>query len=235
MKHLTVLLMIVMRLGGTVYAEDLQVQIIGGEDVPQATLDLDDMQLGQTYEIDGYARIMPVSFEYKDIFPQYSAGNAGNNEYRNRRDHENVTGKVCYSNSYYVPYYYEIYWQNSGTNADFAWLLMDVTNMQKEPTSFMQETSVKVVFDEEYEYAGWVRQFNYDYDSTREIEGEEGVETYGSFIRAALDPADEQPIDMVYTGHYVFGCTLPTAVVNGSEPLSMVIDLGGNELTYNIR
>ena len=70
---------------------------------------------------------------------------------------------------------------------------------------------------------------------SREIEGEEGVETYGSFIRAALDPADEQPIDMVYTGHYVFGCTLPTAVVNGSEPLSMVIDLGGNELTYNIR
>lgn len=237
MKKLIALLVMLALMSRFACAEDLQVQIIGGEDVPQATLDLDDMQLGQTYEIDGYARIAPLAFEYKDIFPQYSAGNAGNNGYGDFHGHENqnITGKVRYSDVFYPPYYYEIYWQNSGTNADFAWLLMDVTNMQKEPTSFMQETSVKVVFDEEYEYAGWVRQFNYDYDSTREIEGEEGVETYGSFIRAALDPADEQPIDMVYTGHYVFGCTLPNAVVNGTESLSMVIDLGGNELTYNIR
>ncbi|HIQ81579.1 MAG TPA: hypothetical protein IAA52_00570 [Candidatus Pullichristensenella stercorigallinarum] len=251
MKKLTVLFMIVMLLGVTVYAEDLQVQIIGGEDVPQATLDLDDMQLGQTYEIDGYARIAPVSFEYKDVFIQYGAGYPGDASYAIPSEHENadITGKVRFGDAggpyFESTYYKSIYWQESGETADFAWLQVDLTNMQKEAVNFMKEATVKVIFDDEYELAGWVRQLNYDYDTERQY-GAEGVEehnpeteeyenTYGTLIRAALDPADEQPAEMLYTGHYVFGCTLPTAVINGTEPLSMVIDLGGNELTYNIR
>lgn len=235
MKKLIALFAALALMAGFACAEDLQVQIIGGEDVPQATLDLDDMQLGQTYEIDGYARIMPVSFEYKDIFPQYGLDVFGENTEGQDYQHPdgNVAGKVFWGGG--GRYYLNIYWQKSGTNADFAWLLMDITNMQQSSVNFIEDATVKVVFDEEYEYAGWVRQFNYDYDTTRAVEGQENVENYGTLIRAALDPANEQPIDMVYTGHYVFGCTLPTAVVNGSEPLSMVIDLGGNELTYNIR
>ena len=47
MKKLLALLTIVALLTGLACAEDLQVQIIGGEDVPQMTLDLDDMQLGR--------------------------------------------------------------------------------------------------------------------------------------------------------------------------------------------
>ena len=251
MKKLFSLIVAFVLLAGFACAEDLQVQIIGGENVPQATLDLDDMQLGQNYEIDGYARIAPISFEYKDIFIQYGAGCPGDASYAMQSEHENedITGKVRFGNNggpyFESTYYKSIYWQKSGETADFAWLQVDLTNMQKEAINFMQEATVKVVFDEEYELAGWVRQLNYDYDTERQY-GAEGVEeryteteeyenTYGTFIRAALDPVDEQAIDMVYTGHYVFGCTLPNAVVNGTEPLSMVIDLGGNELTYNIR
>ena len=50
-----------------------------------------------------------------------------------------------------------------------------------------------------------------------------------------IDPADNFEIDPMYSGHYVFGCTLPNAVVNSEKPLRMVITIDGNELTYNIR
>lgn len=227
MKKLLALLTIVALLTGLACAEDLQVQIIGGEDVPQMTLDLDDMQLGQTYEIDGYARVTPVSFEFMEKFIQYDAGAPGDNT-----SHGTNHSKVCHATNAYNGYYEHLNWMRSGVNADFAWLLMDITNTQKSAVNFIQEATVKVIFDEEYEYAGWVRQFNYDYDlNGAYYDGDD----QGDFIRAALDPVDEESIDMMYTGHYVFGCTLPTAVVNGTEPLRMVIDLGGNELTYNIR
>ena len=227
MKKLLTLLTIMVLLTGIACAEDLQVQFIVGEDLPQMALDLDDMQLGQTYEIDGYARITPVSFEFMEKFIQYDAGAPGDNT-----SHGMDSSKVRHSPGAYNGYYKHLNWMRSGVNADFAWFLMDITNTQKTAVNFIQEATVKVVFDEEYEYAGWVRQFNYDYDLNGEYH--DGVDQ-GDFIRAALDPVDEESIDMMYTGHYVFGCTLPTAVVEGTEPLRMVIDLGGNELTYNIR
>ena len=40
---------------------------------------------------------------------------------------------------------------------------------------------------------------------------------------------------MMYTGIFVFGCTLPNSVVESKAPLRIEINLGGNELTYNIR
>ena len=42
-------------------------------------------------------------------------------------------------------------------------------------------------------------------------------------------------IQPMYEGHYLFGCKLPNAVVNGSEPLSMKITMDGNEFTYHMR
>lgn len=207
-------------------AEDLGVQVIGGKNTVMETLTLDDMKLEQLYTIEGYARITLTLFEFRNSFIQYSKDKNGNNKVLNSYYHD-VTDKLNYSGS---DYYEHIYWKDSGKNAEFAWLTMDIVNMQKEPQLFMQNMTVKVVFDDEYEYAGWVRQFNYDYDTSRKNEG-----TYGTFIRAALDPGNEEPIDIVYTGHYVFGCTLPNVVVEGKEPLRMEIKLGDNDLTYHIR
>ena len=50
-----------------------------------------------------------------------------------------------------------------------------------------------------------------------------------------VNPADQFLIDPMYAGHYVFGCTLPNAIINSTAPLRMEIRLGENELTYNIR
>ena len=83
------------------------------------------MQLGQTYEIDGYARIAPLSFEYKDIFPQYGLDVFGENTEGQDYQHPdgNVAGKVFWGGG--GRYYLNIYWQKSGTNADFEMCIRD--------------------------------------------------------------------------------------------------------------
>ncbi len=220
-------------------ADDLGVQIIGGENPAMETLNLDDMQLGQSYRIEGYAIVNPVSFDFFDCFAQYMEGMAGDTSHGD--SYSDDSSLVFFDNgSWYHP---NVYWNDSGSNAEFAWLLMDVTNLRKTDVKFMEEITVKVVFDDEYEYAGWVRQLNHDYRTTVYRKNHDGdfytaapyedeTRVYADF---AIDPANEESIGQMYTGNYVIGCTLPNAVVNGSEPLRIEIQMGENELTYNIR
>lgn len=217
-------------------AEDLEVQLIGGEDTAVGSASLDDVQLEQTYEIEGFAQIKPLSFQYIDFFPQYVSGMNGVNDVEKRDNIENPEKNVMYEeywNDWDDCLYLNINWQETGKNAEFAWFLVDIVNEQKEPVNFIDEemAQVKIVYDDDYEYAGWVRQFNYDYDTERKSD----LEEYGTFIRAAIQPDSAEAIDKMYTGHYAFGCTLPNAVVNSEEPLSMIITLGDSEITYNIR
>jgi hypothetical protein len=220
-------------------ATDLGVQIIP-KDSETEVVSLDNVKLGETYTIDGYARIKPVSFKIQDTFPQFDAGAAGNREIKSRYYSKDLKDNVMYS-SYYDDqrtsnsdeYYQRIRWMNSMTEAEFAYFCVDITNLAKSDAEFTKGTTVKVLYADEYEYTGWVRQFNYDYDTNRKYAESSG---YGLFIRAALDPGDVYPIGMVYSGHYAFGCTLPNTVVEDeSASLKMIITLGGNEITYWIR
>ena len=119
--------------------------------------------------------------------------------------------------------------------------MLDITNLQKQEVNFMQEITVKVVYDDEYEYMGWVRQFNHDYETP--VYRRDAVEGFSCYAAdenpkrgmIALDPENEFPIGMVYTGSYVIGCTLPNAVVESKRPLKMIVNIGGCELTYIIR
>lgn len=227
--------------GMTVSASDLEIQAVNlGMETEAETLSLDDIQMEETYDIPGYMMLQPLSYNVRDHFVQYAAEHAGDNE-TGSWSHcggEDGLGYVeerlwSYWDGY--DYYYgSIGWQRSGTDADFAWLLMDVTNLMKDPLLIGENTEVKVIYNDEYEFAGWVRQFDYNYDVWRADNYSDGYDE-GNFVRAALDPSDEQPISMLYTGHYVFGCTLPNAVIEGEEPLRMVITIGGNEITYHIR
>lgn len=203
---------------------DLGVQVIGGGEEASLQLSLDDIEIGALYQIDGYATVSPISFGFVDCFAQYDSGKAGDNS---GNGYAGQAGRVQGKNGGTFEY---MQFQNSGESADFAFLKVDITNLGKKPVAFMQEAKVTVFYNEdEYEFAGWVRQFNYDYNIY--TQNNDGVETGP----AALDPADEFEIATMYTGHFVFGCTLPTAVVNSTESLKMVIELGDNELTYNIR
>ena len=192
---------------------------------------LHDIQLEKTYMIDGYAELMPVEFKFVDYYAQF----------KKDADYSSQGSWSCHSPSVYFEadalkgyssYYLEdASWIDSGTNADFAWLQMNITNLQKKSIDFMSSTGVKVIYGDAYEFDGWIRQANMDYNSQTYRYQSETVG--GTFC--VLDPANAEPVDMMYTGTYIFGCTLPTAVISGSESLRMVITLDGNEMTYNIR
>ncbi len=117
---------------------------------------------------------------------------------------------------------FSYYLYSSGSDAEYAIIYMDITNATSKPKSFLNNCDVKCIFEgsTEIEYSGWYYQQNYDNHL-----GDEYV----------IDHADEFTIGPMYTGHYVFGCTLPNAVVNSKKPLRMVITIDGTEITYNIR
>lgn len=213
-------------------AEDLGVQVIGGNDSETEIVNLDDTKIGATYKIDGYAEVELVSYGFVDSFAQYEKDRAGDNSmntFSNLYSKRTSQPGSCVDAADGV--FTKMYWNDSGTTADFAWLVINITNLQKQEIAYIKEASVKVIFDDEYEYGGWVRQFNYDYNTEVFRASYEGV--YAK--TATLDPANEEPVGMLYTGNYAFGCTLPNAVVESKHPLRMVIMLGGNEITYNIR
>lgn len=220
-------------------AGDLGVQVIGGPDAALTPMSLDDMQVGNVYTIDGYAKVKPVEFAFVDHFAQFNK-DANYANLFHRKDA--TTGHVFVAftdNSWYNSWRWaEAAWMDSGLNAEFAWLMIDVTNLQKKGVSFMENASVKVVYQDEYEFAGWVRQINYDHitpDSPARAIGRYGVETTHPNV-VVLDPANEEAIDMMYTGTYVFGATLPNSVVEDTKStLQLIITLDGNELIYNIR
>lgn len=230
-KLLIALLLVTLFTCSAALAEDLGVQVIGGPNVSALSMSLDDMQLEKIYTIDGYARVAPMEYQVVDYFGQFSKDadyNAVDDSYRdgNRVYYQEKALKGEYSY-----YHKQASWQESGLNAEFIWLKMDVTNLQKSSVNYLDEITVKVVYAEEYEFAGWVRQINYDHNTVCYRYGS-GTHGGGTVV---MHPDNEEPIDMMYTGTYVFGCTLPNSVFADKEPLRIEIKLGNNDLTYHIR
>ncbi len=228
-RIVTLLFAIILMLNvGCALAEgDLGVQVIGEDSGTAESVSLDDIKVGSTYKIAGYATVAPVSFEYVDFFAQYKAGMRGDNAIEYKDDNDPALVFTGYKPGYI---YTNMTYQNSGGSADFAQLKVDITNLSKEAATFMKDAKVTVYYDnDQYEFGGWVRQ--YDYDVNDRTVKYDWTETGP----AVFTPQDELEIATMYTGHYVFGCTLPMAVINGSESLQMVIELGDSELTYNIR
>ena len=124
----------------------------------------------------------------------------------------------------------------AGNEADFALFYMDILNTTTKDKEYQKDASVKVIYDDQYEYGGWVYQIDYDYnggktwsDSNHPNYTGKQNQLYGSKTE------NEFAIKPMYLGHYVFGCTLPNAVINSKKPLRMVITIEANEITYNIR
>ena len=241
MKKLFILAVIVALLASMAVAsaEDLGVQVIGGPDAENVPMSLDDLQIGQTYTIDGYAIIEPVEYQVVDFFAQFKKDANYASVGGNKAGDANYVFVDKLNKDYYYNWrWWDAGWKDSGVNADFAWFLMDVTNLQKKDFDFMQNATVKVIYQDEYEFAGWVRQVNYDYLNY----GEKGrdVTRMGYDKKnpnvVVLDPANVEEIGMMYTGTYAFGATLPNSVFKDTKsPLQMIITIDGNELTYNIR
>ena len=228
-KMLTMVLALLLALSmSSAYAEDLGIQVIGGPNAATQTQSLDDIQVGTTYTLDGFAKVTPVEYLVVDYFAQFNKD----------ADYTNIPHGYGASHVYfespihtYDDYYKDASWQDSGMNAEFIWLKLDITNLQKEPISFMKNIEVKVTYDGEYEFAGWVRQINYDYNII--------CYRYGSTTKGGativMNPANEEAINPMYTGTYVIGCTLPNSVFEDKAPLNIEIDIAGNQLTYQVK
>ena len=241
MKKFFILVVIVASFASMVVAnaEDLGVQMIGGPETESIPMSLDDLQIGQKYTIDGYAIIEPVEYQVVDFFAQFKK----DADYASVGGNQSVSSDHVFvdkldDNYYYNWRWWDAGWKDSGVNADFAWFLMDITNLQKKNFDFMQNAAVKVIYQDEYEFAGWVRQINYDYLDYG-LKGREvcraGYDKLPPNV-VVLDPANAEEIGMMYTGTYAFGATLPNSVFEDTKSsLQMIITIDGNELTYNIR
>ncbi len=192
-KILSVLfvLLMVLSASGTLAAE-MGVQVIGGPEAESAPVSLDDLKLDTPAEIEGWGTVTLKAYEVNNILYHYSEG-------------------------YYVPFGDGCKFK-SGAEAEYAVLYVDILNMQLKDKDYLEDVSVKAIYDDLYEYAGWVYQLNFDY--------------YEDYL---MHEADQFAIKPMYTGHYAFGATLPNAIINGEAPLKMIITIDGNEITYNIR
>lgn len=208
MKKIISLLVILTLLlsAGNALAEGMDVQIIGIPELTAETVTLDDLQLETEVDIDGYGIVLAKSFEFTNYILSYKEGNKSD---------------VIY---------------NSGNDAEYALLRLDITNTAFKEKDFLAECEVKAVFDDSYEYVGWAYQQNYDNPTWTNAQGEVYKPYKGKQnLLYAVDKADNFPIEPMYTGHYMFGCTLPNAIVDSKAPLRLVITIDGNEITYNIR
>ena len=207
MKRILSMVFVLMMLLTAVSAwaeNNMAVQVIGGPDAENEPVSLDDVKLNVDAEIEGYGIITPTSFQFGNYFGVYRQGKKNSSE--------------------------EF---NSGKEAEYAVLYVNILNTAIQSKNYLANYEVKAVFDDVYEYAGWAYQQNYNNDSW-------SSSSYPDFSKKqnlvyGINSADIFAIEPMYQGHYIFGCTLPNAIVNSKKPLRLVITIDGNEITYNIR
>ena len=208
-KILSVLLVLSMLLSASAaLAEGMGVQVIGGPETETEPVSLDDLKLETEAEIEGWGILTLTAYEVQDGLGYYRSGKT-----------------YVYSVSK------DYYW--SGKEAEYAVLYADILNTQLKDKNYLENVSVKAVYDDTYEYAGWFHQRNYNNgtDNFASLEVDESKQN----TRWVVNASDQFSISPMYEGHYIFGCTLPNAVINGSKSLKLIITIDGNEITYNIR
>ena len=212
MKKIVLSLFVLTFIACTVFADDsMGVKMISKNGDASSTVSLDDLQLNVEVPIEGYGILKATSFEFFDWLGYYGEGQTG------------VGNKK---------------WYTTGTEADFAMLRMDIVNRMTKPKNFIENVKVKVVFEDYYEYEGWCYQFNYDNSYTADYSAayfNRNVDANKQNTKWVISTKDNFEIKPMYTGHYVFGCTLPNAIIDSKSPLRMEITMDGNVITYNIR
>lgn len=208
-KILSMLLVLSMLLSASAaLAEGMEVQVIGGPETETEPISLDDLKLEIKAEIEGWGDLTFTAYEVQDGLGYYRSGK---------------TDVYSASNDYY--------W--SGKEAEFSVLYADILNTQLKDKNYLENVSVRAVYDDTYEYAGWFYQRNYN-NGTYKYDSLE-VDRNKQNTRWVINAADQFTISPMYEGHYIFGCTLPNAVISGNKPLKLIITIDGNEITYNIR
>lgn len=230
-------------------AEDLGVQIIGGEqntNKEEVALSLDDLQMHAIYTVDNDAIVVPQEFLTVDFFAQFKK-DVGDSLYTRSgkyagRNESNSSYVYATSNRNTEEHhwrYASAKWQESGSGTQFAWFRTDITNTNESIANMTSNISVKCVYRDEYEFGGWIRMIDYSsilMDYSDGSVSRNGYELAMHPAQIVLHPDNSQPVGFMETGNYVFGCTLPNYVVEDKESaLRMEVSIGETVLTYHIR
>lgn len=195
---------------------------------------IDNAVFGKAYKLDNYASVTLLGFKFVNMYAQWDDGKASGKINKYCYDAQGVYVRKAADIDRKYPAFEECRFRTSGNEADFAWLKADIINRQKTEANFIKDITITVIYDDEYEYTGWVRQFNYDFSKSEIYSKIKDAGVIGWPV--CLSPVDEMPISPMYKGHYAFGCTLPNYVIEDKDsPLRMIINIAGNEIIYNIR
>ena len=170
-----------------------------------------ELKAGNAVTIDDYAIITVTEAKIADHMNSYK---------------EDATA-MSYSWSENVKY-------NSGADAEYYALIVDIINLQLVPVDFLEDIKVTATFNDKYSFQGFAEQFNWDntYDNIMDggLGGGSKLISHYSFI-AEPDRFDILPL---YTGHYVFGAKLPNAVLKMDGDLVFHITHGEHTLTFTV-
>lgn len=108
---------------------------------------------------------------------------------------------------------------HSGDEAELFLIIVRIDNTQKKPVDFLKQFGDVICdYADGYQFGGWKRQAVLD----------------GSRFKAYSEGSSKE-IDVLYTGYYCVGVTLPNRVMERDEPLSVTFSIGNNEFTCNVR
>lgn len=178
------------------------------DDTPGARLD--DLRVNDRITIDNWGTLQITSVKAQDRLGYFKAGQYGKNS-------------GDFQNNY-----------DSGTETEYVVLKMSIVNRANYAVNFLQNASVRLVFDDTYQYGGWAYQYNHaNGTSTSRYVNEEdcGRQNKNYFI----DKSDNFAIAPDEKGYYCFGCTVPNAVLEMNGTLKLVIEVDGHEITHYIR
>lgn len=68
------------------HADELGIQVIGGPNTATQTQSLDDIQVGTTYTLDGFAKVIPMEYLVVDYFGQFNKDADYTKIYRDDQD-----------------------------------------------------------------------------------------------------------------------------------------------------
>ncbi len=135
--------------------------------------------------------------------------------------------------------HWDEYWNSTGyrsanyddvVESDSIVLTLSITNITFEPKNYLENVSVKLVYNNRYEIPGWWHQLKAVYESVYDLW------TYDEkLVYKYVSESDCMKIDPFYRGYYRFGVTVPDYLIKDNKPLYLEITLGDVTMIYFVR
>ena len=123
---------------------------------------------------------------------------------------------------------------SSGLEAKYVILQVSIVNRGSEPYFVPSNVSVVLEYDNNFQFRGWCYQYNHNnmFSTNTYVNGGDFAKQNLNYV---ISHDDEYAVAPGKIGYYCFGCTVPNAIVNGQEPLRMIIRIEDKEITFVIR